>query len=374
MKQAMKQLSVVGHPGPAPAPAPAPEQVEWIQALRGIACVLVVLTHARYFFLNTSGWPLADQLLQPGAAGVDLFFVISGFIMAHTTWNAGRSDAGKFLARRLTRIWPPYAVMTLLWALAIGGGLSGLIHGGWRPLLRSLFFIPVDPAAPPFFTMVLPVGWTLVFEFYFYLSFAFALLFGRWRWLVLVAWIGLTAVLLPASVQEWTGDVQQFRGFGRLYAPVASNPFMLEFLYGVAAAWVYRSPLRIASERMCWNLLLLVAPAALWACYTHFLPFHGPLAWGLAAGAIVTAMALAGKTIRLNFPPALLWLGTISYSLYLTHTFTQHFLVHWGEKNHVNTHTWDFVWVTTCICFVVAYVYFELVETRLTSLLRRARS
>ncbi|RLM48911.1 acyltransferase, partial [Halobellus sp. Atlit-31R] len=89
----------------------------WIHALRGIAVLLVVLTHARYFFLDTPTWQLAEQWLRPGAMGVDLFFVISGFIMVYTTRHAAgtRGEAVDFLVRRFARILPLYALVTVVW-------------------------------------------------------------------------------------------------------------------------------------------------------------------------------------------------------------------------------------------------------------------
>ncbi|WP_207215862.1 acyltransferase family protein [Pseudolysobacter antarcticus] len=61
------------------------KNLDWIQLLRGVAALLVVLTHARYALLGTDSFPLAQQIFLPGAMGVDLFFIISGFIMCYST-------------------------------------------------------------------------------------------------------------------------------------------------------------------------------------------------------------------------------------------------------------------------------------------------
>ncbi len=85
-------------------------------ALRGLAALAVVATHARFEFQNTALWPIVDPWLRPGESGVDLFFVISGFIMAHTTRGAGGGPpaAASFAIRRIARVWPAYIVATLL--------------------------------------------------------------------------------------------------------------------------------------------------------------------------------------------------------------------------------------------------------------------
>ena len=62
-------------------------RLDWIQALRGVAALSVVLTHTRRIFLDTPMWDQADKIFFPFATGVDLFFVISGFIMVYTTFG-----------------------------------------------------------------------------------------------------------------------------------------------------------------------------------------------------------------------------------------------------------------------------------------------
>lgn len=230
---------------------PLTKKIDWIEALRGIACVLVVLTHARYFFLDTPEWEFANRLLMPGAAGVDLFFVISGFIMAHTTMSAGRNDAGDFLRKRLLRIWPPYVLMVLLWLCLMGGGF-GAFYTDSNTIWRSLFFLPVNAALPPYFGMLLPVGWTLVFEFYFYIVFGLSILCGRYRWAALASWICISAIVIPISVHGLNFDPRVQFGSSS-YTNVLANPFVLEFLYGVIAAFVYRSGLKIPNKHLCWN-------------------------------------------------------------------------------------------------------------------------
>ena len=80
-----------------------------------------------------------------------------------------------------------------------------------------------------------------------------------------------------------------------------TSPMVLEFLAGAVAAALYLSPLRLASRRLCWNLLFLAVAVALWSIYAHF-DFHGPLKWGVAAFLIVAACAIAGKTVEIALP------------------------------------------------------------------------
>lgn len=349
---------------------PASDRLEWIQALRAIACLGVVFTHARYFLLETPEWPVAEHWLTVGAAGVDLFFVISGFIMAHTTFGQGAAQVGSFLRRRLLRVWPPLAVMVLIWAYAMNGGSAALAAAARNGLLKNLLLIPVNSHVPPYFEMFLPVAWTLVFEVYFYLVFALSMLAGRWRWLLLHGLILGGMLLDPAAVQGWQWTTQHDAGLRPALLSVAANPLVLEFLYGVWAAMLLRAPWRLDSERLCWHLLLLVLALGSWLSLVRCWSFHGPLQWGLFAGVLVATLALISKTVSLRVSPLLGWLGTISYSLYLTHTCTQQLLIRYVESQGWSSHSWDFVWCSSALCVVVAYAYFELVEQRLVGLLR----
>jgi len=171
-------------------------KLEWIQALRGLAALMVVMVHSRSMLMGSaSGRAVAEQVLLPMAMGVDLFFIISGFLMVWTTrdFDGSKAYAWTFLVKRFARIWPLLAVMTPV-ALVVEHGFGGLLD---RALVLSyaegLAFIPHDPVASGiYFRMAVGVAWTLCFEWYFYLVFAASMLCGRWRYAVMAAWFALT--------------------------------------------------------------------------------------------------------------------------------------------------------------------------------------
>jgi exopolysaccharide production protein ExoZ len=346
--------------------------IDWIQALRGLACLGVVLTHARYFMFNTPQWASADQLLVSGAAGVDLFFVISGFIMAYTTRLSSRDDVLPFLLRRIVRIWPPLLVMTLIWVFTLAGGAAVFKDRATLGVfLRTVFFLPVNPNKPPYFDMLLPVAWTLVFEMYFYAMFAVSMLFGKWRWIALNAWVAASVLVYPLSLRGLGMDPQLNLELSPSYLNIITSPLVLEFLFGVWAAFLYLNSWKIKSARLCWHLLIFVGVTAAWLCYNRILPIHGPGGWGVAAASLVMTLAIVSKTIHISAPRAIVWLGSISYSLYLTHTCIQQLLVRYLERHGVETHTWNFIWYSTILCCLLAWPYYEVVETRLTTFARR---
>lgn len=342
-----------------------------MQGLRGIACILVVLTHARYFLANTPLWSFADQVLRPGAFGVDLFFVISGFIMVYTTSRPGATPL-QFISHRFTRIWPPYAVMTLIAVLiGYGGSLGALVSPGvLGPLLKSLAFIPNNPHAPLYFDVSLNLGWTLEFEAYFYMVFAVSMLFGRFRWVALFSWLIYSALIFPMARRGLDLDVTKDLGYRFGYAALMTNPIVLDFLFGVVAAGIFMSRLRIRNVRLCWNLLFMATTFVLWSCYSWYYDFHGPLKWGIPAALLVTVLALVGKTVSIPVPAALLWLGRISYSLYLTHLTTQQVMTSYASAHGIEVHSWGFIFITTCTAIFIAYFFYELVEVRLCNAIR----
>lgn len=303
------------------------KNLDWVQLLRGLAALLVVLTHGRYALQGSPAYPLADELLRHGGLGVDLFFIISGFIMCYSTAGSagGGAEAARFLIKRLARVWPAYAVVVVLSVFVLYGG-SAYFHA---PQNRTTFWhtlamLPADPRAAPYFALTLPVAWTLAFEMYFYLLYAGSLLFRRWRWVALGAWVLLTVVVLPQARGAAGLDVGRDLGYRFGYLAIVSNPYVLEFVAGAAIGWLYlRDWARVRSAVVAWQVLGLGAVFALWAIQGGLAGTPGPAGYGWPLALMVLCMALASKTVRIGVPPLFLWLGSISYSLYLTHMLSQ---------------------------------------------------
>jgi peptidoglycan/LPS O-acetylase OafA/YrhL len=167
----------------------ASTKLDGVQTLRGVAAVVVALFH---FSVLERAFYGPDFLLTGfsgyGRAGVDLFFVISGFIMVLVPGQtrSGAQSAWEFLVKRAVRIYPPYWVVTLaviaIWWLS-GGFLMAFLIGKNPNWIASLTLWPQDRYP------ILLVGWTLIHEMYFYLVFA-ALLFApiAWRPRLLALW------------------------------------------------------------------------------------------------------------------------------------------------------------------------------------------
>lgn len=276
-----------------------------IQVLRAVAAYLVVLVHlgTLLFAVGVSG-----ESTLIGNCGVDLFFVISGYLMILTTAEKSPS-ASHFIVNRVIRVVPMYWLCTLgvftiaLFAPSLLISTSATVDG----LVESLLFIPFEK----YHGQVQPIlflGWTLNYEMFFYCIFALSLLLPR-RLSVVAALIVISTMPL----------------FGLLFAPMSVivrfyvDPIMLEFVMGMmcALALARWRPLSLAAA---WTAL--IAGGAVMLGRYHFVPLGERALWsGLPATAILCgaiSLEMHGRVWRNGFMQLL---GASSYSLYLIHPF-----------------------------------------------------
>jgi peptidoglycan/LPS O-acetylase OafA/YrhL len=349
-------------------------KLDWVQGLRGIAVLLVVLTHGRFFLDGTPNEGLASAIFLPGAMGVDLFFLVSGFIMVYTTRNAGGPRAAAlFAAKRFARIWPAYVVVTLAWIFIKRDGLWFFQDAEHlQALFQSLSLRPVVPQDAPFFGLVFPLAWTLAFEMYFYLVFCVSMFAGRLRWLVLASWMLLTLVLLPMTAGGPTLDVRQYLLFDSAYLQLVTNPIIWEFVAGMAVGLLYLNPnVRFPNAALAWQAMVCSVGFVLWWGWSGVGAFHGPKGWGWPLALMLLALAVASKTVTLRTPRWLQWVGNVSYSMYLTHFLGQVVLTRWLEQHGLHTRSWNEVYLALLLAIPLASASHRLLERGLGEWVRR---
>lgn len=249
-----------------------------------MAATAVVVHHAIYVVAP-------DTSARVGAAGVDLFFVISGFIIATV---ANRRSPSDFLADRIWRIFPLWLLVVTPWLIAKQPELPAVLTSLtlW-PVFGNQIYAPTPG-----------VGWSLCFEMLFYGAFALALL--GWGRAVLCTFL---AMLVLGSFSD--SAVARYLG----------SPLILEFLAGVAIARL-GPPSRFALPLMLLGLVwIAVAPL------DPFAPTEGPEAflrlayWGIPAALIVYgARGLEDRFAHKAFDVPVK-VGDASYSIYLFHPF-----------------------------------------------------
>ncbi|MEQ8211422.1 MAG: acyltransferase [Lacipirellulaceae bacterium] len=365
-----------------PANSSPPFQLESIQALRAFAAWLVVLYHLaetpdeRWSIVEgQANWLHFYRVI--GFSGVDLFFVISGVVMMVTCYHrfGNAAEVPRFLWRRATRVYPLYwfttfAVLTAAWlvpSLAVRDKFVG------ANLVKSLVLWPQQdfPAVA--------VGWTLVFEMYFYLVFAALLPFSKKAVRAdLLLWGAVTLIFFFHYDQP---DFHSLRG--NLSLPIFASPLTLEFLAGCLIGWY-------ACERKhCLPAVSLWVGAALLLLVGYFVGNYYPdeSQYGLlrvsvygTAAALVVAGAVGleqlGRWPRL--PGQGLWdglafWGNASYSLYLSHVYVIALVakLQSGLSPEMTPAT-RFAWTLVCLacCGLVAALGHLLVEQPLLRLFR----
>lgn len=275
------------------------EAFHGIQYLRGVAALMVVVHHARHYYGAVLTWSYF------GSAGVDIFFIISGFIMVHATRNFDPASnrihqAFDFFVRRAIRIIPLY------WLALLFLNRHVLRNGtADTSLTYDFLFIPrFNPSHGGEIFPSLIVGWTLNFEMFFYIIFGFSIIFGKGKYLVSV----LTLLALVAAGQLW--------GFQHsAVLRVWTGNILGEFALGMG---IYL----IVSQNH-WTPRPVVA-AGVFALSFVWLAFPNGavprlLADGVPSALIVWSGLHLGRMIRPM--KVLTLLGDASYSIYLTHVF-----------------------------------------------------
>ncbi|MEO7567134.1 MAG: acyltransferase [Aestuariivirga sp.] len=302
-----------------------------IQILRGLAALMVVTQHVVMDFPPPNGGYLADAVSQfmKWGAGVDIFFVISGFIMVYSSRSLFAAPDGykTFLRRRIARIVPLYwlattafLVLLLVMPSAINSGMPTLPH-----LVSSYLFWPIS-GADGTLQPVYKLGWTLNYEFFFYVLLALFMFLPLRKAVLAVSTtlIGIvaldSAMALPNPLLSW------------------GQPLVLEFGAGmiIGLAKIERISLSRRWRVICFcaGLSLLYLNAAIPA------PAFGFMAlglYGIPAFLLVISVSLSdephklevatpvsksiGRVIAENLGAVGFLLGDASYSIYLLHPF-----------------------------------------------------
>ncbi|MBM6592807.1 acyltransferase family protein [Microvirga pudoricolor] len=341
-----------------------------IQLLRALAALSVAFLHAQHdavLLAQRAGTSLAVPDRLPWMAGVDVFFVISGFIMVYTSRDLfGQPGAQRvFLARRIARIVPLYWAATTLY-LGVALAAPSLLNSGrpqaWQ-VAASYLFVPyrsADGLAQP----ILSLGWTLNYEMFFYVLFAGVLVLRTGQALrTLLALLAGLSILGLAS------------GFPQPWA-FWTNPVVLEFGFGAVIGWMRLSGVVLdRPTRLCLGLGALGYLAANLIGIGGSSELARPLAWGLPAAFIVAAAAL-GPARPLD-PSGVTRLGArvgdVSYALYLVHPFVIRPLAEIAGRMGVSgpVALWGFIAIALCGAVLASFAVHLWFERPATAWLRR---
>jgi len=285
-----------------------------IQGLRGIAVLLVLFVHVGLVEKKYSLHPILPDWIQFGMSGVDIFFVISGFIMMSITMTKRKDieNAFTFLYSRVVRIYPIYWFYTTLILIV------AFMYPEWvnssssveSNILKSFLLLP-QTTAP-----LLQVGWTLIHEMYFYVGFFIVLLFLRSNKAIVfsvLVW-GVTIVVLD-TLFEFTNPIYK----------IVVHPLTLEFIGGVFIAYIVPKESSKLSV-LTWKIIFIISLLFLLINYLQFQDTYtvDPFGWwrvlwfGLPALLLMYASLVLEKRGKI-LPTWINSIGDRSYTIYLAH-------------------------------------------------------
>lgn len=315
--------------------------LDQIQLTRFIAASAVMSLHLPFFSF--------------GAWGVDIFFIISGFIISYTA-NNNKKD---FFVKRLIRIVPIY------WAVTLSVFLIALTYPSYlnnttadvTHLLKSLFFIPFDKNGLGIYP-VLYVGWTLNYEMLFYLVFAVSLAIND-KFFTQITLIVITLLFVIGKINSESG----------IYFKFLSNSIILEFCLGILLwyIWNYYLQSKGAVQR---SIVLIMLAGFMISVYFSYRIDDRFMSYGIASFFFVGFVLFSMFSVRI--PKMLVLMGDSSYSLYLLHTYPILFA---GKILNIFQTSGMVLWLsslaTVLACIMLSILSYKYFEVPVTGYLRK---
>ncbi|MDI7775227.1 acyltransferase [Asticcacaulis sp. EMRT-3] len=329
-------------------------EIRALTGLRGIAALYVVFFHANGLHAFPS---LVRPFVHHGYMAVDLFFLLSGFVMALTYADMFRdgfslSNFKTFILLRLARIYPLYLLVTLITAVLISTVLSSTYHFDDN-VLRALPYNLTLTHVWGLAYAIVPPSWSISTEWAAYLLFPLSIMVAMWlpRRYALAGVVAAFAILASVAFGPyWMTRHHHMHGqldVVHSYAPGTILRCLASFYIGlVAFRFRHRIPAAAANVAMALALILLC--------------FRNTDLWLVAVFAVLI-MGLShdqGPLARLLQNPVIYWLGLVSYALYLVHDLIQKIILKsmpaWGVGDSLSRSSW--VWISIAISLAVAAV------------------
>ncbi|EKR8134595.1 acyltransferase [Escherichia coli] len=344
------------------------KEIYSIQYARGFAALFVFFSHYKDTINNSltiNGKGLGDFLFMNGGFGVDLFFVISGFVILMSTekCSSRRMNCIDFLIKRFFRIYPLLIVTVLT---------IGILRGyDMHRILISIIPLHLNYAsiAPYFNYNVLYVAWTITYELIFYAVFLLAMVINhKYRGLVCIILLSVMFTL----VRVYTGDGITFDAKSNIdishlgiFTPIASvlsSPVILNFILGMLSYTFYKLLVKnpIKSIHFKIPMILLILSCILFLFSDSVLKGHGPLKWGMVSFMLITTITLYEDFFGIRKVNGWLFLGDISYSLYMVHPIVLWLMATYPMSYLGLTQIPKFIFGTIIVISVSSITYFVI--------------
>ncbi|NCO03311.1 MAG: acyltransferase [Alphaproteobacteria bacterium] len=328
-----------------------------IQVMRGFAAVLIVIYHALKETVSLYGLTnFSAGQLEPLIYGIDLFFVISGFIMIYTSPAEFNASAAKtFMLKRIARIVPLYWFFITLLVIAYFILPQQLDYLGFNinDVVKTYLFIPYyngDGILMPFYK----VGWTLNYEMYFYALFAFFMLIPK-RFFMIALTI---ALLVPVFFMRGSAEQNEIIHF-------ISAPIVLNFLSGIWIGFMVKKGIALPTI-IKYLGVLVIAASLIWLIFAAQIYAATGLSFPQKTFAALTIalIVLPRGAFDMKMPKFAGFLGDSSYSLYLSHSFAIGVLVVCIGQLDLTAHVAPWLFCGLCLFLSISAgsVSFLLIE------------
>jgi exopolysaccharide production protein ExoZ len=338
-----------------------------IQYLRGIAAFLVVLYHANNLFEQYYDYSLLKGILYPGYMGVDIFFVISGFIIftvhKHDIGLPDRSS--QFFLKRFFRIYPVYwlILLAILPVYFIMPSFGQGYETDAKEIISSIFLLFPTENMP-----ILVVAWTLQHEVLFYVLFGvlLILLYSKNKTLAKI-------LIISWAILCFTSLFISFETMHPFYKLIF-NPINLEFLMGCTIAWILNkkeTKLKTAYFIFAFGITLLLI--SWFSTFLGITDFNRIFTWGIPSTILIMSLILIERKSNSKKNRLFILLGDASYSIYLTHYPAMSVINKTLLALNVPNYIGNFVTflLTVIISVIIGCVFYLLIEKNIVRLYRK---
>lgn len=344
------------------------EKIYFIEVLRGVAALLVVGYHIAGVLMQAyPSWPnMGRDLLRNGNIGVDIFFMISGFIICYATNKKEFHYRSSFIIRRFFRIYPLFFIcLTVAWLTYNSG------YDYTKYLLSATLMQNDYSGKAPFYgyNMLYP-AWTIAYEVMFYFVFFVGMCFSHKHRSVISMLSIISAMCIIQFIYK--GEISIYGGFSPYNADMGiltpaltllGSPLMVEFVIGMICYQFYSKGF-ITKNKPISNVFTFAAIISTSMLYFLDLDMHGMTEKGLVAAAIFITLMLSEMSGRkINFRITKFF-SDISYSLYLTHAMILKYYINYllsvGKSDYPKG-ILSFLAIYSA-CILVAYISHVTIE------------
>lgn len=349
-----------------------PRKIPSVQVLRAVAVILVVYTHVLMELYN-SAQAQFYHLRFWGGIGVDLFFIISGFIMTTILPNyVGETDSAKdFIIKRAIRILPLYWLLSSILLFLSRHNPNVLTPG---VIVKTYILFPIFDKGSFIFALI-PQSWTLAYELYFYFIIFLALVFMK----------RFASRFVPIALASLVAIGFLFRG-GYL-ATFLTSPLLIEFIIGITIGLIYHSTVSNANHTgtnsalknisipfmiigaglMCATIVIATGPfyIAEDIAADNVLALQRSLYWGLPCALLVFGYLFTEYFYHLKASKILVAIGDASFSCYLVHfIFLRKLKDVLPRLFNVNPDL--YVWIYLVLILALSFAVYKFIERPLT--------